>query len=506
MSNTLIIFGATGDLTKRKLIPSLYELFRKGRLRKPFWIVGFSRTQLSDSVWRSNLEESTRFFQGKTFEQKIWDEFARSIYFQPGHAEQLESYLALSKRLEQLEQGDSNEDVAEYNQGESEKEGSEGETINNRIYYLATAPGLYQPIVQRIGQSGLAKEVPHQKRRLVIEKPFGTDLKSAQELNRSIHQVFTEHQIYRIDHYLGKDTVNNLLVFRFANTMFEPIWNRNYIEHIQMTASEEVLIGNRASYYEQAGILRDMFQNHLLQLLTLTLMEAPARFEAKSVRDEKVKVLHSMRRMSQAEAARNSIRGQYRLYRNEPDVAPNSAVATFGAIRLMVDNWRWKDVPIFLRSGKGMSCRTTQILIQFRQPPHLMFQHHVDCPQGANQLLIQIQPAEGIQLYFQSKVPDTEMQMRTSSFHFNFNTAFQGELPESYQRLLLDVMQGDASLFARNDEVEAAWKIIDPFQTVWDSGQLGDPDFYEVGCWGPSSSHQWIEQFGHNWFDSCPLV
>ncbi len=487
MSYTVVIFGASGDLTARKLIPALFELHRKERLPRPMRIVGFSRTPMSDEDWRKKLEESTRTFLKEAFDPALWETFAPLVHYHAGDIENADSFISLEQWLRQLE-----------------SEGSEGAA--NRLYYLSTAPQFYAPAIEQLGNAGMSSESEGNSRRVVIEKPFGTDLESARKLNESIHRVFAEHQIYRIDHYLGKETVNNVLVFRFANTIFEPVWNRNYIEHIQITAGEDVVVGRRAPYYEKAGVLRDMFQNHLLQLLTLTTMEAPSRFEAQAVRDEKVKVLRAIRAMSPAEVEKNTVRGQYRTYRNEAGVAPGSLVATFGAVKLMIDNWRWKDVPVYLRSGKGMSCRTTQILIQFRQPPHIMFQGHSASTHPANRLLIQIQPAEGIQLHFLTKVPDTEMKMRLTEFNFNFSNSFKGELPEAYQRLLLDAILGDASLFARSDEVEAAWDIIDPIQKTWDSDRLGDPDFYEIGSWGPGAASKWIEQQGHHWFDLCPIV
>jgi glucose-6-phosphate 1-dehydrogenase len=324
-------------------------------------------------------------------------------------------------------------------------------------------------------------------------------------LNKAMHRIFRESQMYRIDHYLGKETVNNILVLRFANSIFEPIWNRNYIESIQITANEELLVGRRTPYYETAGVLRDMFQNHLLQILTFIAMEPPARFNAKEIRDEKVKVLQSIRAMTPEEAAANSVRGQYRSYRDEKGAAGGSQTATYGAVRLFIDNWRWKDVPVYLRSGKGMSCRTTQIVINFRRPPHSMFGSSAGNSE-VNRMLLQLQPAEGIQVHFMTKIPDTDMMLRTSELNFNFRNSFRGEMPDSYERLLLDAINGDASLFARNDEVEAAWHIIDPIQKIWDSPAMQPVEFYETGSTGPAQAARWIESFGHRWFDLCPLV
>ncbi len=483
MSQTIVIFGASGDLTSRKLLPALYQLECKKRLEHPLHIVGVSRTPMSDEQWRNKLGETTKVFTGTTFDHARWEAFASSIHYFSGDVDKPEMFGELETYLQSLE-GDK----------------------SGRLYYLSTSPALYPVIIKRLGQSGMA-DPSHGFRRVIIEKPFGSDLESARQLNHDVHASFAENQVYRIDHYLGKETVNNVLVLRFGNTIFEPIWNRNYIDNIQITANEEVLVGHRAAFYEKAGILRDMFQNHLLQLLTFATMEPPARFDADAVRDEKVKVLRAIRAMTPDEVVANTLRGQYRSYRDEPGVDKASRVATYAAVRLMIDNWRWKDVPISRRSGKGMSCRTTQIVIQFSQPPHLMFDHGKTTPTlEANRLLIQIQPAEGIQIYFQTKVPDTEMQMRQTAFRFNFRDSYKDELPEAYQRLLLDALNGDASLFARNDEVETAWQIIDPIQQVWDNALTTDPDFYETDTWGPPSADDWIRRFGHEWFDLCPVL
>ena len=389
MPNTIIIFGASGDLTSRKLIPALYGLFRKKRLPDETRIVGFSRTRFTHEQWRAKLAETTPEFAGPDFDAASWSQFAGSIFYQPGDIDKPDDYAALSKLLDSIE----------------------GSDAGTRLYYLATAPHFYEPAIERLGAAGLADESRGQ-RRIVIEKPFGTDLRTAQHLNAAVHRVFPERQVYRIDHYLGKETVQNVLVLRFANTIFEPVWNRNYIDHVQITVAEEVTIGRRGAYYESAGILRDMFQNHLLQLLMITAMEAPVRYKADAVRDEKVKVLQAIQPMAPDEVCRNTLRGQYIGYRNEPDVAPDSQTATYAAVKLAIDNWRWQGVPFYLRSGKAMSCRTTQIVIQFREPPFMLFNSGAHNTCEANRLVIQVQPAEGIQLHFQTKVPDAGMQLR----------------------------------------------------------------------------------------------
>ncbi len=480
MAQTIVIFGASGDLTQRKLVPALYELHRKGRLPADTRIVGFSRTPMSDDRWREHLAEATERFLGSRFDRQAWQAFAPMLFYQPGDLACWEDLDRLASRLDELGAA----------------------SAAARIYYLATAPQLYEPAIAGLGASGLAGPRGGHAR-IVVEKPFGRDAASAARLNRALHQAFSERQVYRIDHYLGKETVQNVLVFRLANAVFEPIWNRNYVEHVEITAAEELTIGHRGAYYDTAGVLRDMFQNHLLQLLTLVAMEAPVRFEADAVRDEKVKVLRSIRPLEPAEVPLRTLRGQYRGYRQEPNVNPQSHTATFAAVRLDVENWRWQGVPFFLRSGKAMACATTQIVIQFRRPPHLLFgpgQHE------SNRLVIQIQPAEGIQLHLQTKVPDAGMQLRLTDLSFRFREKFATALPDAYQRLLLDVMLGDASLFARADEVELAWSLIDPIQQTWDEHNQPELLFYEPGQWGPPESAQWIAHQGHHWFDACPVL
>jgi glucose-6-phosphate 1-dehydrogenase len=344
-------------------------------------------------------------------------------------------------------------------------------------------------------------------RRIVVEKPFGTDLGTAKRLNTNLHTVFAESQIYRIDHYLGKESVQNIIALRFANTIFEPVWNRRYIDHVQITVAEEVPVGRRGAYYDGSGVLRDMFQNHLLQLLMITAMEAPVKYRANAVRNEKVKVLEAIRALEPAEVPAAGTRGQYRGYLADPGVAPGSQTATFGAIRLEIDNWRWQGVPFYLRSGKAMSCRTTQIVIAFRQPPLELFAEGTrGSLREGNRLVIQIQPAEGIQLHFHTKVPGGGMKLRLTDLEFSYSREFKGRLPEAYEPLLLDVMSGEASLFARSDEVEKSWEIIDPFVRAWSSGDMAPIDLYEPGNWGPTSSDAWINAQGRSWFDICPVL
>ena len=481
--HTFIIFGASGDLTRRKLVPALYQLHRKGRLPEGTRVVGFSRTPFSHDEWRRQLAESTCEFAGKRFERETWETFAPSIFYQPGDIGKQEDFAALSNTLDELEGGQE----------------------SRRVYYLSTAPRFYGPAAQMLGAAGMADQ-SQGPRRLVIEKPFGTDGESARELNDVVHGVFDERQVYRIDHYLGKETVQNLLILRFANTIFEPLWNRNYIDHVQITAAEEVDVGSRAGYYDTAGIVRDMFQNHILQLLMITAMEAPVRYDADAVRDEKVKTLRAVRPMTAESIAGDTFRGQYDGYLQTEGVAPESKTATFAAMKLWIDNWRWQGVPFYLRSGKAMSCRTTQIVIQFREPPHMLFS---DGPRGrceANRLVIQMQPAEGMQLHFETKVPDAGMKMRQTDLDFSYQREFHGSIPEAYERLLLDALEGDASLFARSDEVEAAWGICDPILEAWRAGDSPPVYSYEKDLWGPTELANWMANDGRQWFDTCPVL
>lgn len=516
---TLLIFGASGNLTGRKLIPAMFRLFLKGRLPGTFNIVGVSRTKMADEEWAASLEdlipfETLKKGYSRNSLQKQWENFAEHLVYFPGDATQTEVVKRLESFLIFLENGN----------------------CQRRIFYLATAPDIYLPILEAIkpGVENLRKkwreriEQEREKRkseneriqtsgkkmignvpcRIVVEKPFGRNLESAKFLNQTLRKIFNEEEIFRIDHYLGKETAQNLLVLRFANSIFEPIWNRNFIREVQITASEEALVGRRAAYFNRAGILRDMFQNHLLQLLALTAMEPPVQMDAESLRNEKVKVLYSIRPFrSGAEAAQNSLRGQYLqppFALDEEIECLEPAVPTFAALELNVENWRWRGVPFFLRAGKGMNCRTTQILLRFHEPPCLLFPGVKDIE--ANMLLIQIQPAEGIQLYFQTKVPDCEMSMTQGTMNFTFDKNFQIPLPDAYERLLLDIFRGDPGLFIRDDEVEAAWRIIDPVQKAWDEEFQELPKPYPIGSWGPFEAEHWIERRGSRWFNLCPVL
>ncbi len=483
MARTMVIFGASGDLTSRKLIPALYLQFQRGKLPESTRVVGVARSKFSDDEWRKELAGSTQKFVGDKFDQASWNEFAANVYYCPGDIQVDADFETLGLRLSEIEQS----------------------KPTDRVYYVATMPQLYEQAAAQLGKAGLAEDSKG-ARRIVIEKPFGTDLATARGLNQSINRVFREDQVYRIDHYLGKETVQNLLVLRFGNAIFEPLWNRHYVDHVQITVAEEVVVGRRADYYDRSGVMRDMFQNHIFQLMMITAMEGPVKFNADSVRDEKVKVLRAVRPLQGADFAVCGVRGQYEGYLNEEGVAPQSPTETFAALKLNIDNWRWKGVPFYLRSGKALSCRTTQIVLNFREPPHLLFDNGRHSTPQANRLVIQIQPAEGIQVHFQSKVPDQGMKLRQSSLDFRFDTGQDKSQTDAYQRLLLDALQGDASLFARSDEVELAWEIIDPIIAAWRSPAAPRMESYPVGGWGPEASAEWMERDRRNWFDVCPVI
>ncbi len=494
---TMVICGATGDLTERKLGPALYNCLLGGFLPPEFTVVGFARRDLSDEAFRDHLMAGIgKYSRNRPVKPAIWESFARGIEYHRGDFDDPAAYVELAKRLDRIDR--------------------DRGTAGNRLFYLAVPPALYPEIVNQLDRAGLA--APGSRRRsgskrgwtrVIVEKPFGSDLESARTLNHELAEVFDERQVYRIDHYLGKETVQNLAVFRFGNGLFEPIWNRRYIDSVQITVAETVGVEGRGEFYDATGALRDIVQGHALQLMAMFAMDPPVEFHAEDLRDEKLKVLRGVKPMSPADVATNTVRGQYvsgwvegekvASYRDEPEIEPDSQTETFAALKLGIDSWRWAGVPFYLRTGKALPSRVTEIAVQFKQAPLALFAR-AGVPQiEPNVLAIRVQPDEGILLRFGAKVPGQGLQIRTVNMDFRYGSSFAVDSPDAYETLLLDAMIGDASLFTRDDEVERAWEILDPILDAWQAGQGGPLHFYGAGTWGPPAADELLERDGRAW-------
>ena len=475
----ITIFGASGDLTTRKLLPALYNLRCSGVMPDEFAVLGVAVDQMNEDQFRDKVRKDIREYAGAPSDCSICDWLAERVYYLAGDFRDPQTYQRIKDRLAELDQKHS--------------------TRGNYLYYMATAPSFFAEIPSRLGEAGLTEEKDSYWRRVVVEKPFGSDYESARALNANLLKTLAEKQIYRIDHYLGKETVQNILVFRFANGIFEPVWNRRYIDHVQITVAEELGVERRGGYYDHAGALRDMVPNHILQLVTLTAMEPPISFQADAVRDEQAKILHAIQVMPPEEVLTRAVRGQYAGYRQEPLVNPESSTETFVALKLSIDNWRWADVPFYVRTGKRMAKRMTEIAIQFRRAPFILFRDTPVEKLAPNMLVLHIQPDEGITLGFGAKIPGPMVQVGSVNMDFDYVDYFGSQPSTGYERLLYDCMIGDATLFQRADMVEAGWNVVGPVQDVWKALPARAFPNYEAGSWGPKEADDLLKRDNRAW-------
>jgi glucose-6-phosphate 1-dehydrogenase len=483
---TMVIFGASGDLAKRKLLPAIYNLAHEGALPEQFNLIGVSRGEMSDDEFRKGAREAIAEFSRRDADDKVLDALIERFRYVTGSFDDESMYGRLGEVLDEFDE--------------------EAGTEFNRLFYLSTAPSFFPVISEALGEHGLNRNEGSEVR-IIIEKPFGTDLESAKELNKRVLACFDESQVFRIDHYLGKETVQNMLVLRFANGIFEPLWNRSYVDYVQITAAEDMGIGSRAGYYDKSGALRDLIQNHMLQLLMILSMEPPVSFSADEVRDEKVKVLHAIPAPKPDDVKSMAVRAQYsegasageeaKAYLDEKDVPEDSTTETYAAVRLMVDNWRWAGVPFYLRTGKRLARKITEIAVTLKPVPHLAFEQQGSLGVEPNQLVLTVQPNEGVSLSLVAKIPGARMSVRPVNMEFLYGTSFMSQSPEAYERLIMDTMRGDATLFARNDEVEAAWTICDPILQAWKDSDESLPK-YEAGSAGPEEADDLLLD-DHKW-------
>jgi glucose-6-phosphate 1-dehydrogenase len=489
----IVIFGASGDLAKRKLIPAIYEMAKEKLLHESSYVVGYSRSEMSDEQFRKVARESIeKYARSRPIDEALWKSLEPRFYYTKADYGSAEDQARVGSTLGRLDK--------------------KFDCPSNRLFYLATPPETFDDIITRLGERELAHKGQNQDpaiwHRVIIEKPFGRDLKSAQALNVLLLKYFTEDQVFRIDHYLGKETVQNLMVMRFANTIFEPIWNHKYIDHVQITVSETLGVGGRGGYYDQSGAVRDMVQNHIFQLMALVAMEPPVALDAKSIRDEKVKVFKAVRPLRGGAVDDMTVRAQYTAgeangqktggYRGEKDVPKDSQTETFAALKLFIDNWRWSGTPFYLRTGKFLPEKLSEIVVRFQSPPLTLFQKQCESPVYPNDLIIRVQPEEGISWRMNGKVPGGSLNIKPVALDFFYKTTFNVEPPEAYERLIFDAMLGDQTLFIRGDEAEAAWAVIDPIEQAWGAGKHA-PQEYAPGSWGPKRAMELIERDGRRW-------